>query len=463
MKSGRNMSCVSQFIVMALVTQLILGGNVVWGEQSRGGKSTGGAASQQAGAKGPGAKGGGRAEAPGAAKGGVSSASPTEIELPGGRALSRAVVPDQYTLGPGDGLAINIWGEYDENFTVKVSPDGKVSLPTIGDLTLKGLTLTQAQTLIDGEVKKYYRNVKSGLSLTSLRVFEVQVLGEVALPGVYLATPVKHVSDVIGQAGGVLSGGSQRRIELYRNGQLVATADLTRFFRHGEDNLNPPLQDGDRVLVPTMRDQRVTIYVSEVSSGSMSGGGGVLSENTVPRIIEIKEGESLSTVLSEVGGVSPWWDLESVFIQRTTKVPEGTMRIPVDLRRLYDGADIGQDIILEKGDQIYIPADVKRVFVVGAVKAPAAYSYLPGRAADAYLMQAGGPLLTADLERSFIKRSGGTEEPYIPATELENGDTIIVLERIFKTWQDYFALVGTVSGVILGLVGFYAAFTNFGR
>ena len=277
---------------MVLVTQLVLGGGVAWGQASRGGKDAGGGLGGKAGA----AKGAGGAKgAPktGAAGGktGVTSVSPTEMELPGGKALSRAVVPDQYALGPGDGLLINIWGEYDETYDVRVSPDGKISLPTIGDLSLKGLTLTEAHRLIDGEVKKYYRNVKSGLSLTSLRVFEVQVLGEVLQPGVYLATPVKRVSDVIAQAGGTLPGGSQRRVQLHRNGQLTATADLTAFFRHGDESLNPFLQDGDKVFVPPMGDQRVTIYVSEVTSGGMggaggggggSGGGGSLSQSLVP-------------------------------------------------------------------------------------------------------------------------------------------------------------------------------------
>ncbi|MBM4134067.1 MAG: hypothetical protein FJ245_09895 [Nitrospira sp.] len=396
--------------------------------------------------------------------------SPTEMELPGGKALSRAVVPDQYALGPGDGLLINIWGEYDETYDVRVSPDGKISLPTIGDLSLKGLTLTETQRLIDGEVKKYYRNVKSGLSLTSLRVFEVQVLGEVLQPGVYLATPVKRVSDVVVQAGGILPGGSQRQIQLHRNGQLVATADLTAFFRHGDESLNPFLQDGDKLLVPPMGDQRVTIYVSEVTSGGMGGaggggggGGGLLNADLIPHIVEIKEGERFSSVLSEVGGVSPWWDLEGVFIQRTTKVPEGTMRMPVNLRQYMIEKDMSQDPVLVKGDDVYIPAVIKRVLVAGSVKAPAAYAYLPGRSADAYLVQAGGPTIVADLERSLIQRADGSVEPYTPTAELNSGDSIIVLEKLFKTWQDYFALVGTISGVILGLVGFYAAFTNFGR
>lgn len=88
-----------------------------------------------------------------------------------------------------------------------MTPDGKISLPTIGDLRVEGLSLAKAAALIESEVEQYYRNVKSGLSLQSLRVFEVSVLGEVENPGSCLATPVKRVSDLINAAGGVLQAG----------------------------------------------------------------------------------------------------------------------------------------------------------------------------------------------------------------------------------------------------------------
>lgn len=131
---------------------------------------------------------------------------------------------------------------------VRVTPDGKISLPTIGNLKVRGLTLAEA--LIESEVQRYYRNVKSGLSLTSLRVFEVLVLGEVQRPGTYLATPVKRVSEVMAQAGAVLPGGSQRHVQVRRNGQMYATADLAAFLRRGDESANPFLHDGDVIFVP---------------------------------------------------------------------------------------------------------------------------------------------------------------------------------------------------------------------
>jgi protein involved in polysaccharide export with SLBB domain len=443
-------------VVLLLVLQLILGDiGLSWGQQApRGGAKAGGGART----KRPEREEGRAAEGGVTPQVGVTAQTPTEEQLPGGQALSRAVGREEYVLGPGDGLVINIWGEHEQSFSVKVTPDGKISLSTIGDLDVNGLTLAKADALIDAKVKKYYKNVKSGVSLTSLRVFQVLVLGWVEMPGGYLATPVKRVSEVVSQAGGVLAGGSQRHIQLRRGGQVDSTVDLYAFLRNGDESANPFLQDGDVIFVPSMQRGRVSAYVGQVTSEK-----GVLAENSVPYTVEMKEGERLATLINEIGGVSPWWDLQGIFVQREIDSPKGLMRIPVDWQQFLLEKDASQNIVLQEGDQVFIPVVVRRVFVAGSVKAPGAYTYVPGRITDAYIAQAGGMLLVADVDRSIIKRADGTVEPYAGTAEINNGDSIIILERIFKTWQDYFALVGTISGVILGLVGFYAAFTNFGR
>lgn len=446
------MGRIYQGIAVALVVQLLLGpGGIAW-SQAPGGKAGGGAKAAQ-GLKADKARPGGAADQ---GKPGAMSQTPAEESLPGGQALSRAVVRDEYVLAPGDGLSINLWGEYDATYSVRVTPDGKISLPTIGDLVVKGLSLTKAEALLESHVNRYYRNVKTGLSLTSLRVFQVLVLGEVQTPGAYLATPVKRVSDVIAQAGGVQPGGSQRHIRVRRgNGGDDTSADLFLFHRRGDDSANPFLQDGDVVFVPSMGNRRVSVYISEVLTVGVTGN---LAENSIPYTVELKEGERLSTLIDEVGGSTPWWDLEGIIIQRETKAPEGTMRIPVDLRRYFIERDQSQDVVVEPGDQVYIPARIRRVFVAGAMKMAGPYQYIPGRTAEAYVAQAGGLPVTADLGRSFIKRADGTVEPYIGSAEINNGDTIIVLEKIFKTYQDYFEFVGAVAGVILSAVGMVAIF-----
>jgi protein involved in polysaccharide export with SLBB domain len=444
-----------RLIALILVVQMALGPVGMGWAQARAKKGGGGDGAPAKGQASPKSADGGRM--------GVSSASPAEEQLPGGQALSRAVSPEEYLLGPGDGLTITIWGEYDDKYDVRISPDGKISIPTIGTLVLKDVSLAKAEALIGVEVKRYYRNVKSSVTLTSLRVFEVLLVGEVRRPGSYLATPVRRVSDIIAQAGGVLGGGSQRYIKVLRDGKEVGIADLVLFHRQGSESVNPYLRDGDVILVPPMSGHRVSVFAAQISTEAVESGGTPVVENSIPYTVEIKEGERLTSVISELGGVSPWWNLESVFIQRESQYPEGTMRIPADLQRYYLEQDESLNPILKAGDQVYISAMIRRVFVTGAVKIPAVYTYVPGKSADTYIAQAGGASLVADFDRSFIKRADGTIDPYMGSAEIDNGDTIVVLEKVIKTWQDYFTLVGAVSGVIVGLVSFYAVFTNFGR
>ena len=428
-----------------LVFQLILGsGDLAFAQAAGGG--AGAARGQAAGPAAGGQKGAGGE--------GVKSADVAEESIPGGQALSRAVDPEKYILGPGDGLSINFLGDYEETQTVKVSPDGKITLPTIGDIAVTGLTLAEAEALVTTEAKRRYRTIFTSVSLTSLRVFQVLVLGAVLNPGTYLATPVRRVSELINKTGGVLPSGSARHIELRREGRLHATADLYAFLRKGDESANPYVRDGDVILVPAMGESRVVAYVSEVSTGA----AGALTENSVPFTVEVKEGERLSTVIDQVGGVSPWWDLHGVFILREMKIPEGTMRIPADLSQYFLAKDESQNPVVAAGDQVFVPASMRRVFVAGLVKVPGTYPYFPNRTADAYISQAGGAAITADFGRSFIKRADGTVEPYLGMAEMNNGDTIVIMEKLFKTYQDYFAFFGTITSVILAVLGFVAVF-----
>ena len=428
-------------IIGTLVIQLVLGPGAIALAQAPGGETiTGQAAGHGAGAQ------------KGALWEGVESADVAEEPIPGGQALSRAIDPEQYVLGPGDRISINFMGDVEDTQTVKVSPDGKISLASIGDIAVAGLTLTDAEALVETEARRRFRTIFVNVSLASLRVFQVLVLGQVQNPGTYLATPVRRVSELIQRAGGVWPSGSSRHIELRREGRVDATADLYAFLRKGDELSNPYVSDGDVILVPPMGESRVVAYVSKVSTGA----GGAVTEESVPLMAEVKEGDRLSAVIDQVGGVSPWWDLQGVFIMRDTKAPEGTMRIPADLSRYLLAKDESQNPLVMAGDQVFIPLSLRRVFVAGFVKAPGAYPYIPNRTPEAYISQAGGAAVYADFGRSFIKRADGTVEPYLSTAEINQGDTIVVMEKLFKTYADYAAFFGTISGLLFGLFGFAA-------
>lgn len=439
----------NKLVAVMLVVQLTLGaGGLALGQSSGGGSSNSPKKlppSQQGSAVKK-----GKSQAAGVGGGGVESAAPTLDRLPGGRALTRAVVPDQYILGPGDGLAVNIWGEFEDLYGVQVTPDGKISIPTLGDLKVKGLSLTQAAALIETEVNKYYRHVKSGISLTSLRIFEVSVLGAIQLPGTYLATPVRRVSDLIAEAGGVIPGGSWRKIQVRRDNQVVAIADLTSYLRQANEAANPYVKDGDILFVPPMEDMIVSMVTNDV----VPSPSGNVVENSTPSTVEMKEGERISQLLTELGAVSPWWNLEGAYVLRETHSPEGTMKIPVDLRRILYDKEETYDLELHSGDQVFIPSNVRRVFVNGVVRTGGAFPYVPNRTAEEYLGLAGGVSLQASLDRSTIRRADGTVEPFSAGTILQSGDAIQVEQKYFATPSDYVGIIGGITGLVFSMFAF---------
>ena len=293
------------------------------------------------------------------AKGAGSSSSSPKSDGGGGElTLSKPVAPEKYVLGPGDQLAINLWGEYDSFEQYTVSAEGKVSIPTIGQLKFKGLTLAEADALLRNEVVKYYRNVKSGISLTSLRSFVVPVLGAVKQPGNYKATLDKQVSDLIETAGGVQPGGSQRHIQILQDGKVRTTSDLTAFLRRGQMEANPYLRDGDVIYVPPVRGDFITVF---------DDGAGLGDENAValPIMYELVEGQRFSSVVSDLGGVNPAWDKENAYIIRQVTGSGDSQRIPVDLSQSVIRPDDSKDIVMQGGDELFFAVDLRRPYLNG--------------------------------------------------------------------------------------------------
>lgn len=255
--------------------------------------------------------------------------------------LFKRIDPQKYILGPGDHIDVNLWGSYDSFEQAVVSADGKLTLPTIGELYVSGLTLRQAEEHIKNNVKQFYnKNVHAGLALSSLRSFKVPVLGAVANPGHYEATLDTRVSDLLDSAGGLLPSASQRHIQVKSEIGLRIEADLIAYLRLGSVNGNPFLLEGDVVFVPS----------------TLSAAIWILDETTPTeepmRLYEIKDGMLLTELIKELGGVNPAWDLQHIHVVKSHR--NGNVSERVDLQALVLGGDSQQDIALHHGDYLYL-------------------------------------------------------------------------------------------------------------
>ena len=170
-----------------------------------------------------------------------STARDTPLDVPLG--------PD-YVLGPGDTLTISLWGGVTQSITRVIDGDGRILLPEAGSVSVAGLPLGRAQSLIEGMLKTQYRNAHIAVTVSQLRSVRVYVVGDVQRPGGYdvssLATPLSALY----AAGGPTAAGSLRVLRHYRGKTLVEEVDLYDFLIHGLRNESSRFEGGDTLLVP---------------------------------------------------------------------------------------------------------------------------------------------------------------------------------------------------------------------
>lgn len=199
--------------------------------------------------------------------------------------------PEDYKLGPGDEIFIDIWGANQATIRQTISPDGFVVIEDYGLLPLNGMTVKEAEKYVRRQLGKIYsidgEDAQSDMKLTlgSIRTINVNVMGEVEKPGTYYVSSMSSVYHALYVAGGFTDLGSVRNISLIRDGKEIAHVDVYDFLINGKAEEDVILQEGDIVIVPTY-EKLVTI------DGNVKR----------PMIYEMIEGETVETVIDYAGG-----------------------------------------------------------------------------------------------------------------------------------------------------------------
>jgi len=261
----------------------------------------------------------------------------TRVEVGREEALESKVDPRVYVVGPGDELVLNLWGEIAESVPLKVTPEGTVLVPYVGEVMVGELTLDQAKERIIGRVRRQYRGKDVSVTLSGVRRFRVFVTGAVKVPGTYTATAVDRVSMLVDQAGGFLPEASQRNIEVKRSDSTAVSADLLRFTVIGDLEDNPFVRDGDVVAVPARVDS-VGIF------GAVSAEG----------YYELKEGDRISDLVGLAGGLVKDVYLEEAELVRYQEDGKTTVKIPIDLTVVMKNRHGPQDLVLQSEDVFLI-------------------------------------------------------------------------------------------------------------
>ena len=260
--------------------------------------------------------------------------------------------PQNYRLGPGDAVIIDIYGASQRTIQSTVSPDGEVTIEGYGPVNVSGLTVAQANARLRNTLGSRYRSSRVKLTVGQTKTIMVNVMGEVKAPGTYTLSAFATVFHALYMAGGTNDLGTLRNIKVYRHNRLVTVVDIYDYILNGKLTGNVRLADND-VIVVGPYDCLVNI------SGKVKR----------PMFYEMKKNESLNSVLKYAGGFTGDAYTKAVRVNRKTGREYSVFNVEeFDYAnfRIADGDSVSVDSIL--------PRYANTVEIKGAVFRPGMYN-----------------------------------------------------------------------------------------
>lgn len=157
--------------------------------------------------------------------------------------------PSNYKLGAGDAVIIDIWGASQTTYEGTISPDGTVTIEGIGPLNLAGLTVKEANAYAKKQLGRFFSNSNIMLTVGEVRSIQVQVMGEVIMPGTYTLSAFSSAFNALYAAGGINDIGTLRDIKVYRRGRVISTIDVYDYILNGNTRGDVRLEDNDVIVV----------------------------------------------------------------------------------------------------------------------------------------------------------------------------------------------------------------------
>ena len=300
--------------------------------------------------------------------------------------------PTDYRLGPGDQVVIEVWGASEANIVQKVTPDGYISIPDVGPIAVNGLTVQAASNRIRAKLSKIYSGMKTAnvdlstnvkVSLGQIRTIQVNIMGEVARPGTYALSSFSTVFHALYKAGGVSPIGSLRNIKVVRGGRIVATIDVYDYILQGRSHTDIRLQEGDVILASPY--EALVMIQGKIKR---------------PMYYEMKNSESIATLINYAGGFSDDAYASSITVERSN-AKERTICTVDEMHyndfKMKDGDVVSIGAILDRYDN--------RVEIKGAVYRPGSYAIGQDiRTVRDLILKADGLLEEAFTNRGVLHR-----------------------------------------------------------
>ena len=259
--------------------------------------------------------------------------------------------PQNYVLGPGDQLIIDVYGDTQRSEQLTVSPDGDVNVPDYGPVHVAGLSVSAAQNKVRSHLGTYYESSDIKVTVGQTRTILVNVMGEVKAPGTYTLSAFATVFHALYMAGGISDLGTLRNIKVYRQGRLISVVDVYEFILNGRLAGNVRLQDNDVIQVGP--------YESIVD---------IAGRVKRPMAYELRKNESLATLLKYSGSFANDAYKKSLRVFRKN----GRMKSVYNVEefempefKMFDGDSVEVDSIIDRFENT--------VEVKGAIFRPGMY------------------------------------------------------------------------------------------
>jgi len=346
-----------------------------------------------------------------------------------GDALENALDADLYRIGPGDVFQFNVWGAMEIQIPLAVNPEGKLAIPSLGEIEVSGKTLAETQALILEKAADLYANSRVSLSLEALRFFRVHVVGEVKFPGTYTAQAVDRVTELIATAGGLTTWAWPREIEIRHDRGDTTVFDFYAFEREGDLSRIPFVNNGDVIFVPSIDLEKAVVTVqSDIKTGGL---------------YQISANEALMPFLLRIRAVRNNSDVTGITVVRKTEEGGGDSWI----RPFRNYGDVAKPFLLKHQDRIVIPSAF--VYVKGACRNPGAYPFIMNLTAKDYAGMAGADYTSGNIKSVKIydpttgKTSRGAETP------IRGGDVVEVPQSMGNQLRDWGPLLSAFGTMMM--------------
>jgi len=298
--------------------------------------------------------------------------------------------PNNYELGPGDKVVINVWGAAEYNYIKEINREGVIRIEGVGPINISGLTFEDAKDKISRRFKKIYSGISApssspykinlDISLLSIRTVSVNIIGEVKVPGTYSLSSLSTILNALYAAGGPTRDGTLRNVKLVRQGKEVSNFDVYKYLIEGSQEGNKTVQDQDVLIISP--------YLSRIQiKGAVKRAG----------LFELKPNETLSELIKFASGFKSNAFKDRFILERI----DGDRRKIKEV--LFSNA---KNEILKDGDVLEVNRIIEKIenkiSIKGPVYRPGNYEYVEGITVLDLIKKASGLKDNIFLNRGLI-------------------------------------------------------------